>query len=72
MLRFFPGRAFIPVPVSFTLPWGFVAVMPEGRAGLGNEFGAAVLDEIASLGDDALQQFDQFPDAGFAINKLSS
>jgi len=43
--------------------------MPEGCTGLGNEFGAAVLDEIAGFGEDILQQFTHFPDAGFAINK---
>ena len=46
--------------------------MPEGSVGLGNEFGAAALDEIAGFGDDVLQYFDEFPDAGFAINNLSS
>ena len=39
--------------------------------GLGNELGAAALYEIAGFGDDVLQYFDQFPDAGFAINHLS-
>lgn len=57
---------------SFFLPAGFVAVMPKRGAGLSNELGAAALDEIARFGDDVLQYFDQFPDAGFAINNLSS
>ena len=46
--------------------------MPEHSVGLGNELGAAALDEIASFGDDVLQYFDQFPDAGLTINNLSS
>ena len=57
---------------SFALPARFVAVMPEGSAGLGNEFGAPALDEIAGFGDEVLQYFDQFRDAGVAIYKLSS
>ena len=39
---------------SFALPASFIAVMPERSARLGNEFGAAALDEIASFGDDVL------------------
>ena len=46
--------------------------MPKRSVGLSNEFGTAALDEIAGFGDDVLQYFDQFPDAGFAINHLSS
>ena len=60
-----------PIPASFVLPARFVAVMPEGSAGLGNEFGAPALEEIAGFGDEVLQYFDQFPDAGVAIYKLS-
>jgi hypothetical protein len=54
------------------LPLGIVAVIPERSAGLGNKFGAAALDEITSLGDDTLQYLDEFPDACFAFNYLSS
>jgi hypothetical protein len=46
--------------------------MPKRRVGLGNELGAAALDEIAGFGDDVLQYFDQFPNTGFAINSLGS
>ena len=46
--------------------------MPKRSVGLGNELGTAALDEIAGFGDDVLQYFDQFPDAGFAINNFSS
>jgi hypothetical protein len=56
---------------SFFLPAGFVAEMPERSVGLGNEFGAAAFDEIAGFGDDVLEYFDKFPDAGVAINYLS-
>ena len=63
---------FIRNCASFALPASFVAVMLEGGAGVGNEFGAAALDEIAGFGDDVLQYFDQIPDASFAINNLSS
>jgi hypothetical protein len=40
--------------------------------GLGNELGAAALDEVARFGDDVFQYFDQFPDAGFAMYKVRS
>ena len=65
-------RRLIRNRASFGLPASFVAVTLEGSAGLSNEFGAAALDEITGFGDDVLQYFDQFPDAGFAINHLSS
>jgi hypothetical protein len=57
---------------SFALPASFVPVIPEGSAGLGNEFGAAALNKIARFGDNVLQYFDQFADTGFAIYKHSS
>jgi hypothetical protein len=44
--------------------------MPEGSARLGHEFRAAVLDEIAGLGDDVLQQFEQLADASFPVNEF--
>jgi hypothetical protein len=53
---------------SFRLPVGFVAVMPEGSAGLGNEFGAAAFNEIAGFGDDALQEFYYFAETGLAVD----
>jgi len=65
------GAGIIRNRASFALPASFVAVMPERSAGLRNEFGAAAFDEIAGFGDDVLQYFDQFPDAGFAIYELS-
>jgi len=39
---------------SFFLSAGFFAVMPKRSVGLGNELGAAALDEIAAFGDDVL------------------
>jgi hypothetical protein len=66
------GAGFIRNRASFFLPAGFVAVMPKRSVGLGNELGAAALDEIAGFGDDVLQYLDQFLDTGFAINNLSS
>lgn len=55
---------------SFALPARFVAVMPEGSAGLGNEFGAPALDEIAGFGDDVFQDFENLAHAGFAVNEF--
>jgi hypothetical protein len=65
-------RQLIRNRASFFLPAGFVAVMPKRSLGLGDELGAAALDEIAGFGDDVLLDFDQFPNAGLAINNLSS
>ena len=46
--------------------------MPKSGAGLSNEFRAAALDEIAGFSEDVLEQFNQFTDASFTINNLSS
>jgi len=47
-------RRLIRNRASFFLPAGFVAVMAKRSVGLGNELGAAALDEIAGFGDDVL------------------
>ena len=44
--------------------------MPEDSAGVGDEFGAATLDEIAGFGDDVLQDIENFPQAGFLVNEF--
>jgi len=46
--------------------------MTQRSTGLGNEFRAAALDEIASFGDDVFQHFDELADAGLAVNDLRS
>ena len=57
---------------SLSLPWSFVAEMSQCSAGLGNEFRAAALDEIAGFGDDVFQYFGELADAGLAVNDLRS
>ena len=44
--------------------------MSQCSAGLGNEFRAAALDEIAGFGDDAFQYVGELADTGLAVNDL--
>jgi hypothetical protein len=57
-------------PASFGGSRRFIRIAAEGGASMGDELGAAGLNEIAGLGDDVLKQLDQLTHAGFVINDL--
>jgi hypothetical protein len=55
---------------SFGVPGRFIAVPPQSGTGGCDQFGAAAFNEIARLGDNALQDFEDFARAGFVVNEF--
>jgi hypothetical protein len=51
--------------LSLGLPGCFIGIAPKGSAGLGGELRAACFNEVASFGDDVLQDFENLPHTGF-------
>ena len=55
---------------SFSLPWSFVSIAPEGGASLGGELRVAAFDEVAGFGDDVLQDFENLAHTGFPVDEF--
>ena len=49
---------------SLRLPGYFVGIAAKGSAGMGDEFRAAALDEVAGFGDDVFQDFENLAHTG--------
>jgi hypothetical protein len=43
-------------------------VRSNSGAGVGDELGAAAVDQVAGFGEDVLQKFEEFAEAGFLID----
>jgi len=48
----------------------FVGIPPESGSGIRNKLWVAALDQVASLGDDVLQDFENLADTGFPVDDL--
>ena len=55
---------------SFGGPLRFVGIPPESGSGIRNKLWVAALDQVASLGDDVLQDFENLADTGFPVDDL--
>ncbi len=55
---------------SFSLSEVSIRIVPDGSTGMGDQFRAAAFDEIAGFGDDALQDIESLPRAGFSVDEF--